>query len=65
MSFLDQLITNWETYAGVFAAFILLFDRVAKLTPTESDNKIVKTLYRVSAFLGVKVKDNPGGNGNA
>ena len=49
--------SNWMEVAGIFAAFVLVFDRIAKLTPTESDNKIVTLLYKVFAILGLKVPD--------
>jgi len=43
--------------SGVAAAFILFFDRLAKLTPSDSDNKIVAFIQKVFAVLGVKVPD--------
>ena len=48
---------NWEAILGVAAAFILFFDRLAKLTPSDSDNKIVALLQKIFAVLGVKVPD--------
>lgn len=48
---------NWTELLGALAAFVLFFDRLAKLTPTESDNKLVATLYKVFAILGLKVPD--------
>jgi hypothetical protein len=48
---------NWGDILGATAAFMLFFDRLAKLTPTDSDNAIVATLYKVFAVLGVKVPD--------
>ena len=48
---------NWESILGVAAAFILFFDRLAKLTPSDSDNKIVAFIQKVFAVLGVKVPD--------
>ncbi len=48
---------NWGEIGGVLAAFVLTFDRLAKLTPTDSDNKIVAALYKVFAVLGLKVPD--------
>lgn len=48
---------NWGEILGVGAAFVLFFDRLAKLTPTNSDNAIVAALYKVLAVLGVKVPD--------
>lgn len=49
--------SNWGEIMGAAAAFMLFFDRLAKITPTESDNAIVATLYKVFAVLGVKVPD--------
>lgn len=48
---------NWTEIMGVIAAFVLFFDRLAKLTPTESDNNLVRSLYKIFAVLGVKVPD--------
>ena len=58
MSILNWFSTaNWAEILGATAAFVLGFDRLAKLTPTESDNAIVAVLYKVFAILGVKVPD--------
>lgn len=57
---MDWLIEHWMEIAGVAAAFVLLFDRLAKLTPTLKDDQVVSTLYRLFAVLGIKVRDNPG-----
>lgn len=54
------LSLDWSAYLGVAAAFILAFDRLAKLTPTETDNKIVAAAQKLFALLGAKVEDNPG-----
>jgi hypothetical protein len=54
---MEQLILNYGEYAGVAVAFVVFFDRLAKLTPTESDNKIVSYAYKVFAVLGLKVQD--------
>jgi len=48
---------NWAEIMGAAAAFLLFFDRLAKITPTDSDNAIVATLYKVFAVLGLKVPD--------
>jgi hypothetical protein len=48
---------NWEAILGVAAAFILFFDRLAKITPSETDNKIVAFLQKVFSVLGAKVPD--------
>lgn len=52
---------NWAELCGVGALFILTFDRLAKLTPTEVDDKAAATLltilYRIFAILGLKVPE--------
>jgi len=56
MEFLLQL--NWAEITGVVVAAVLVFEKIAKLTPTNSDNKIVAMLYKIFAVLGLKVPDN-------
>lgn len=53
----EWFTTNYGEIAGTIAAFVLFFDRLAKLTPTESDNKLLTTMYRIFAVLGLKVPD--------
>lgn len=60
MNELAWIMENWTEIAGVAAAFILMFDRLSKLTPTESDDKIVKNMYKLFYILGFRVRDNPG-----
>lgn len=59
MEFLSNL--SWTELAGVAALWILTFDRLAKITPTEVDNKIAAVLltwlYRIFAVLGIKVPE--------
>jgi hypothetical protein len=50
----------WAEIAGIAALLILAFDRIAKITPTKTDDKIVKFIQRAATVLGVKVRDNPG-----
>lgn len=54
---MEWLLANYGQLAGVAAAFVLFFDRLAKLTPTESDNSIVAGAYKLFAILGLKVPD--------
>jgi hypothetical protein len=56
-------VAAYGAYFGVAAAAILLFDRLAKLTPTKSDDAILNWLYKIFAILGFKIKDNPGTGG--
>ncbi len=54
---MEWLTSNYGEILGTLAAFVLFFDRLAKLTPTDSDNKIVLFFYKLFAVLGVKVPD--------
>lgn len=56
-------IAAYGAYFGVAAAAVLFFDRLAKLTPTKSDDAVLNVIYKVFAILGFKVKDNPGTGG--
>ena len=47
----------WAEAAGAAALFILAFERVARLTPTESDDKIVQALRKVAKVLSIDVPD--------
>lgn len=48
---------GWDQIAGVLAAFILFFDRLAKLIPTSTTSNILSFLQKVATFLGIKVPD--------
>ena len=55
MEFLTSL--NWGEVLGIVSAFILAFDRLSKLTPTDADNKVVAALQKVFTVLGLRVTD--------
>lgn len=62
MEFFNTIISwfsssNWGEIAGLAAAFILFFDRLAKLTPSNTDNSIVQFIHGIFVVLGVKVPD--------
>lgn len=57
---MEWFLDHWTEIAGVFAALLLTFDRLAKLTPTKRDDGAVSNLYRLFAILGVKVPDRQG-----
>lgn len=52
--------THWVEIGGIAALVILLGERVARLTPTETDNKIFKALRRLAQVVSIDVPDNPG-----
>lgn len=56
-----QYITDhWMEITLAAGAVIFAFDRVARLTPTKTDDKVVATLYRLASILSIRVPDNPG-----
>ena len=57
---MEWLTENWVAVAAGVSAGVLFFDRLAKLTPTKSDDALVAKLYKLFAVMGIKVKDNPG-----
>jgi hypothetical protein len=57
---IEFLTSNWAELAGVLALFVVAFEKLAKVTPTKTDNKIVAFLQKVFTVLGVKVEDNQG-----
>jgi hypothetical protein len=57
---LDAIIENWPQIAGVLAAVVLLAERVARLTPTETDNRILRKVKQLADVVGINVPDNPG-----
>ena len=42
---------DWTAWAGVGAALILAFDRLARITATKKDNAIVERIHRVFSIL--------------
>jgi len=48
---MDIAIVN--KYATLILSVLGLFSIIAKMTPTEADNKIVDFLYKVVNFLGL------------
>lgn len=57
---MEWLTENWIAICAAASAFVLVFDRIAKLTPTKRDDQLVSKLYKLFAVLGLKVKDNEG-----
>lgn len=53
----DLLATKYGAYLGLAVAFVVFFDRLAKITPSDADNRIVAIAQKVFAVLGLKVPD--------
>lgn len=54
-----NFISHLDTagWAGVLAATVLVFDRLAKVIPTQSTSKVAQVLHKICVVLGVKVPD--------
>lgn len=47
----------WAEIAGIVALGILFFERIARLTPTKSDDKIVQAVRKVAKALSIDLPD--------
>jgi len=63
MEWLTGFISEYGAWIGVAAAVVIVFERISKLTPTQTDDKIVAWIHKIAAMLGLDFKDNPGGPG--
>lgn len=48
---------EWPKWAGVVAAVVLFFDRLAKLTATKKDDRVVNWLHRLLSLLAADVPE--------
>jgi hypothetical protein len=53
-------VANWVEVSGVIALVILIADRIAKLTPTKTDDAVMAIVNKIATVLAIRVKDNPG-----
>jgi hypothetical protein len=47
----------WVELAGVASLFIIAFERVARLTPTTADDKVVQFVRKAAKVLSIDVPD--------
>lgn len=57
---MDFTTGDLAVYAGVFAAVVVLGERIARITPTETDNNFFNWLRKLAMVFGIVVPDNPG-----
>ncbi|MFQ5783625.1 MAG: hypothetical protein ACE5H8_02225 [Alphaproteobacteria bacterium] len=60
MDWIESFINEYGVWLGAAAFFVAGFERIARITPTTTDDAVVGVLYRIFSVLGVKVPDNPG-----
>lgn len=46
--------------AGIVAFAMLAADKIVKITPTKTDDKILQWVRKVARMIAIDVKDNPG-----
>lgn len=50
----------WAEIGVAVGAIIFAANVIAKITPTQTDDKVMKAINRVASVIGIKVKDNHG-----
>lgn len=54
---IEFITEHFAELAGIIALVIVIAERIAKLTPTESDNKIVQAIRKTAKALGLDFPD--------
>ncbi len=60
MDWLETFVAEYGAWLGVATFFIAAFERLARITPTKTDDAIVGVFHKIFSVLGVNVPDNPG-----
>lgn len=56
-SWVQEFVGNWGAWAGIVSAAVLLFARIARMTPNDTDNEVLKVIRKVSRALGVDIPE--------
>ena len=57
---MEQILIDYAPYIAAVTAFVVLAEKIAKLTPTKTDDKFVGYAHKLFSVLGLNVKDNAG-----
>ena len=60
MDWTETFVAEYGVWLGAAAFFIAGFERLARLTPSKTDDAIVSVFHKIFSVLGVHVPDNPG-----
>ncbi len=60
MNWIETFVSDYGVWLGAAAFFLAGFERLARITPTRTDDAIVGVLYKLFSVLGVNVPDNEG-----
>lgn len=53
----EYLQNNWAEISGIAAIVVVLASRIARLTPNQTDNKIVATIRKFFRVMGLDIRD--------
>jgi len=53
---MEYIVNNWQEIIGVFTALVTAASIIVKLTPTESDNKILDAVLKATQILALNKK---------
>lgn len=53
---MDYIITNWADLLQIALAVLGVASLIAKLTPTEADNKVIEKIFKVVHTFGLTKK---------
>jgi len=62
---MDWITANWAEIGVIIGFVIAAANVVARITPTETDNKALAAIGKVASVVGIKVPDNPGKPGDS
>lgn len=60
MDWIETFVADYGVWLGAAAFFIAGFERLARITPSKTDDAVVGVFYKIFSVLGVHVPDNPG-----
>ena len=57
---MEDLLVAYAPYVAAVTALVVAAEKIAKITPTNADNKAIAYIYKIFASIGIKVEDNQG-----
>lgn len=57
---MEDILVQYAPWIAAATAAVVFAEKIARITPTETDNKVIAWVYKIFAVIGIKVEDNPG-----
>lgn len=54
---METLVIQYADYIAIAVATIILAERIARITPTETDNKVLQWVRKIANVVGINVPD--------